>query len=192
MKNILVINGHPNKNSINFALAEAYYNGAKNGGADANIIHIADLEFNPNLQFGYQQRIELEPDLIMALEKIKAADHLVWVHPVWWGGMPALMKGFIDRLFLPGITFQYRADSVWWDKLLKGKTARIITTMDQPGWYYRLIFGRPSINQLKKSVLEFCGVKPVKVSHVGIVKNSSTETRAKWLVMATRMGNNFK
>jgi len=106
--------------------------------------------------------------------------------------MPALMKGFIDRLFLPGITFQYRADSVWWDKLLKGKTARIITTMDQPGWYYRLIFGRPSINQLKKSVLEFCGVKPVKVSHVGIVKNSSTETRAKWLVMATRMGNNFK
>ena len=192
MKNILVINGHPNKNSINFALAEAYYNGAKNGGADANIIHIADLEFNPNLQFGYQQRIELEPDLIMALEKIKAADHLVWVHPVWWGGMPALMKGFIDRLFLPGITFQYRADSVWWDKLLKGKTARIITTMDQPGWYYRLIFGRPSINQLKKSVLEFCVVKPVKVSHVGIVKNSSTETRAKWLVMATRMGNNFK
>jgi len=192
MKNILIINGHPNKNSINFALAEAYYKGAKETGANVSLIHIADLTFNPNLQFGYRQRMELEPDLITSLEKIKAADHLVWVHPVWWGGMPALMKGFIDRLFLPGIAFQYRENSVWWDKLFKGKTARIITTLDQPSWYYRLFFGRPSVNQLKKSVLRFCGINPVKITYVGIIKKSTETQRVKWLNEAFKLGKSLR
>jgi NAD(P)H dehydrogenase (quinone) len=114
-------------------------------------------------------------------QKIQNADHLVWVHPVWWGGLPAITKGFIDRLFLPGMAFQYRENSVWWDKLLKGKTAHIITTLDQPGWYYRLFFGRPSVNQLKKSTLGFCGVKPVKVTYIGIVKTADDIQRKKWL-----------
>lgn len=181
MKNILIINGHPNPASFNFALAEAYKKGALATNAKVETIIVADLEFNPNLQFGYQKRTELEPDLLESWEKIKRADHLVWIHPVWWGGLPAITKGFIDRLFLPGMAFQYRENSIWWDKLLKGKTAHIITTLDQPGWYYRLFFGRPSVNQLKKSTLEFCGVKPVKVSYIGVVKTSDSSQKAKWL-----------
>jgi NAD(P)H dehydrogenase (quinone) len=163
MKKIALINGHPNNESFNFALAEAYKKGAENSGAEIKEIIIRDLDFNPNLQFGYQKRMELESDLIKAWEIIQWADHLVWIHPVWWGGLPAVTKGFIDRLFLPGLAFKYRENSVWWDKLLTGKTAHIITTLDQPSWYYRIFYGRPSINQLKKSTLEFCGIKPVKV-----------------------------
>ncbi len=181
MKKILIINGHPNPESFNFGIAESYKNGAIASGAQVETIIIADLKFNPNLQFGYQKRTELEPDLLESWEKIKRADHLVWIHPVWWGGLPAITKGFIDRLFLPGMAFQYRENSVWWDKLLKGKTAHIITTLDQPSWYYRLFFGRPSVNQLKKSTLEFCGVKPVKVSYIGIIKGSEEMQRKKWL-----------
>lgn len=171
MKKILIINGHPNRDSFNVGLAEAYKKGAVHSGAEIQEITIADLEFNPNLQFGYQKRMELEPDLIKAWEIIQWADHLVWVHPVWWGGLPAITKGFIDRLFLPGLAFKYRENSVWWDKFLTGKTAHIITTLDQPSWYYRIFYGRPSINQLKKSTLEFCGVKPVKVTYIGVIKN---------------------
>lgn len=181
MKKILIINGHPNAASFNFGIAESYKDGVIASGAKVETIIIADLKFNPNLQFGYQKRTELEQDLIESWQKIKNADHLVWIHPVWWGGLPAITKGFIDRLFLPGMAFQYRENSVWWDKLLKGKTAHIITTLDQPGWYYRMFFGRPSVNQLKKSTLEFCGIKPVKVSYVGIVKGSNEEQRKKWL-----------
>ncbi|WP_163410320.1 NAD(P)H-dependent oxidoreductase [Flavobacterium ajazii] len=181
MKKILIINGHPNPDSFNFAIANEYQKGALASGATVEMITIASLNFNPNLAFGYQKRIELEPDLLESWDKIKRADHLVWVHPVWWGGLPAITKGFIDRLFLPGKTFQYRENSVWWDKLLKGKTAHIITTLDQPGWFYRLFFGRPSVNQLKKSTLEFCGVKPVKVSYIGIIKGSDEKQRKKWL-----------
>ena len=192
MKNILILNGHPNKNSLNFALAEAYYKGAVEAGATVSLIHIGDLIFNPNLAFGYQQRMELEPDLLASLEKIKAADHLIWVHPVWWGGIPALMKGFIDRLFLPGIAFRYRENSVWWDKLFSGKTARIITTLDQPSWYYRLFFGRPSVNQLKKSVLQFCGISPIKVTYVGIVKKSTEKQRLKWVNEIFKLGKSLR
>ncbi|MEI7983094.1 MAG: NAD(P)H-dependent oxidoreductase [Bacteroidota bacterium] len=188
MKKILIINGHPNNNSLNFALAAAYIKGALAAGAEVREITIRDLKFNPDLQSGYQKRTELEPDLLDAWEKIKWAEHLVWVHPVWWGGLPAITKGFIDRLFLPGFAFQYRENSVWWDKLLKGKTAHIITTMDQPAWYYRFMFGQPSVNQLKKSTLEFCGVKPVKVSYFGPVKSATPSTRKKWLDMAEKSG----
>jgi NAD(P)H dehydrogenase (quinone) len=188
MKKILIINGHPNPSSFNYALAEYYKNGAIQSGAQVDMITIATLKFNPNLQFGYQKRIELEEDLIESWEKIKIADHLVWIHPVWWGGLPAITKGFIDRLFLPGMAFQYRENSIWWDKLLKGKTAHIITTLDQPGWYYRLFFGRPSVNQLKKSTLEFCGIKPVKVSYIGVIKTSDKKQRENWLRKVFQFG----
>ena len=192
MKNILILNGHPNPESFNFALAQSYKKGALESGANVETVTIADLKFNPNLSFGYQKRTELEPDLLDAWQKIKNADHLVWIHPVWWGGLPAITKGFIDRLFLPGMAFQYRENSVWWDKLLKGNTAHIITTLDQPSWYYRLFFARPSVNQLKKATLEFCGVKPVKVTYIGIIKTSDEKQRIKWLSRICRLGAQLK
>ncbi|MCU0432187.1 MAG: NAD(P)H-dependent oxidoreductase [Bacteroidia bacterium] len=189
MKKIVLIHCHPDKESFNFALAEAYRSGALQAGAEVEEIIIANLQFDPNLRHGYRQRMELEPDLLAAWEKILWADHLVWVHPVWWGGLPAIAKGFIDRLFLPGMAFKPRPNSVWWDKLLAGKTAHIITTLDQPGWYYRFAFGRPSVNQLRKSTLEFCGVKPVRVTYIGIVKTADEAKRGKWLEKVRRLGD---
>jgi putative NADPH-quinone reductase len=188
MKKILIINGHPNKESFNFGLVAAYRKGAEQAGASVQLITIAELVFDPNLAYGYQKRMDLEPDLLAAWEKILWADHLVWVHPVWWGGLPAITKGLIDRLFLPGMAFKYRENSVWWDKLLKGKTAHIITTLDQPGLFYRFYFGRPSVNQLKKSVLQFCGVTPVKVTYVGIIKTADAAQRDKWLRQVEELG----
>ncbi|KAB1067963.1 NAD(P)H-dependent oxidoreductase [Tamlana haliotis] len=191
-KKILIINGHPNKESLNFAFAKAYKKGAIGAHAEVQEIIISDLNFNPNLESGFQKRTELEPDLLASWEKIKWADHLVWIHPVWWGGLPALLKGFIDRLFLPGFTFQYKENSMFWDKLLKGKTSHIITTLDQPSWYYRLFYGRPSVNQLKKSTLKFCGINSVKVSYFGIIKNSDIVLRQKWIAKVEKLGRQLK
>lgn len=185
---ILVINCHPNPESFNWELAKAYKRGALKSGARVEEIVVARLNFNPNLEFGYQKRSELPPDLLEAWEKIKWADHMVWVHPVWWGGLPAIAKGFIDRLFLPGFAFKYRDNSIWWDKLLAGKSAHIITTLDQPGWYYRLMSGRPSINQLKFSVLKFCGVAPVSYQYIQPIRNSDIAFREKWLTRIEKAG----
>lgn len=192
MQKVLIINGHPNPDSFNYGIAAAYKQGALTAGAEVKEIVVADLIFNLNLKYGYQKRTDLEPDLLDALEKLKWCDHMVWIHPVWWGGLPAILKGFIDRIFLPGFVFQYRENSVWWDKLLIGKSARIITTLDQPSWYYWLMFGRPSVNQLKKSTLEFCGVKPVKVSYIGPIRNSTVEFREKQIKKISQLGADLK
>jgi putative NADPH-quinone reductase len=181
MKKILIINGHPDKESYCNALFEAYKKGAITSGAEVKEIVVADLQFNLNLQYGYRKRTYLETDLLIAWDKIKWADHLVWIYPVWWGSLPALLKGFIDRLFLPGFAFKKRENSVWWDKLLTGKTARVISTLDQPAWYYWLVYRQPSNNAMKKLTLEFCGISPVKVTNIGPIRLSKETYRKKWL-----------
>ncbi len=187
-KQVLIINGHPDKQSFNYALSGAYKRGADGTGADVLELNIADLSFNSNLVNGYRQRMELEPDLEDAIEKIKKADHLVWVFPMWWGGYPALMKGFIERTFLPGITFQPKTGSPLPEKLLKGKTARIIMTSDSPRWYDYLFMKSPALNQFKKGTLEFCGVRPVKVTYISPIKNSKLEFREGWLEKVALLG----
>lgn len=187
-KKILIINGHPDKESFNFAMADAYKKGALKSSAKIKEITIRELEFNVNLQFGYRKRTELEPDLLDAQEKIKWADHLVWVYPVWWGSVPAIMKGFIDRVFLPGFAFKKREGSVWWDKFLNGKTARLICTLDQTGWYYKLINRSPSHHAMKKLTMQFVGVRSVKITTVAPIRLSKQEFRSNWLKKLERLG----
>ncbi|WP_415375968.1 NAD(P)H-dependent oxidoreductase [Patiriisocius sp. Uisw_017] len=192
MKQVLIINGHPDKQSYNYALSEAYLKGASKTDAILTQINIADLDFNPNLKFGYRKRTELEPDLLEAIEKIKKADHIVWVFPMWWYGYPALMKGFIDRTFLPGITFQPIEGKAIPKKLLKGKTARIIITADTPKWYDSLFMKSPAINQFKKGTLEFCGISLVKVTHISPIKGSNAYCKKNWLGKITLLGEKLK
>lgn len=192
MKKIVIINGHPSPDSFAAALAAAYRLGAAAAGAEVREIRIGQLRFDPNLAYGYRQRQELEPDLRAAWETLQWADHWVWVHPVWWGGLPALTKGFIDRLFLPGQAFKYRANSPWWDKLLRGKSGRIITTLDQPGCYYRLHYGRPSVNQLRRCTLEFCGVSPVAVTYLGPIRSADEPRRRAWLRQVEKLGRGLR
>jgi len=188
-KKILIINGHPDNESFCFALSEAYKKGVLHSEAELKQISIRDLKFNPNLEFGYRKRTPLEPDLLEAQEKIKWANHLVWIYPVWWGSYPALLKGFIDRVLLPGFAFEKRENSVWWDKLLTNKTARIIATLDQPSWYYKLINKQPSHNSLKRMTLNFIGVQKVKITTIGPLRLSKDSYRKKWLNKIEKMGS---
>ncbi len=187
-KKILIINGHPDKESFSFAIAEAYKKGALISGAEIKEIVVRDLNFNPNLAFGYRKRTDLEPDLSEAQEKIKWAEHLVWIYPVWWASLPAILKGFIDRVFLPGFAFKKIENSLWWDKLLQGKSARIISTLDQPAWFYWLVNKQPSNQAMKKLVLQFCGIKPVKVTTIGPIRLSKESFRQKWLIKIEKLG----
>lgn len=188
MKKILIINGHPDKESFNYALSKSYKLGTEKSNTEVKIINIRELNFNPNLEFGYRKRTELEPDLLETQNKLKWADHLVWIYPVWWGSLPAIMKGFIDRVLLPGFAFKKRANSLWSDKYLTNKTARIICTLDQPSWYYRWYYKRPSTNAMKKLTLHFIGVKKVKVTTIGPIRMSEEKFRKKWLKKVEKLG----
>jgi NAD(P)H dehydrogenase (quinone) len=192
MKKILIINGHPDKESLCSELAESYKRGADISGVVCKLVNLTDLDFNPVLKFGYRERTELEPDLVRVQQDISESDHLVIVYPNWWSTYPALLKGFIDRVFLPGFAFKYRDNSPMWDKLLKGKTARLIVTMDTPGWYYRLINRNAGHNAMKVGVLEFSGIKPVKITSFGPVKTSSEKKRAEWLTLTEKLGKEQK
>jgi len=188
MKKILIINGHPDKKSFCFALAESYKRGADTNGTDCKLVNLIDLKFNPILTYGYRAVSELEPDLLQIQKDIKEADHLVMVYPNWWGTYPALLKGFIDRIFLPNFAFKYSDKSPLPAKLLKGKSARIIVTMDTPKWYYWLINRSPGHNSMKKAILEFSGIKPVKISSFAIIKSSTELKRKKWLDEVEELG----
>ncbi|GLU54196.1 NAD(P)H-dependent oxidoreductase [Dyadobacter frigoris] len=192
MRKILIINGHPDPESFAAGIADAYKKGALQAGAEIKELLLSNLDFNPILQFGYRKRTELEPDLLDAQQKILWAEHIVWVYPVWWGGTPALLKGFIDRTFLPGFAFKYRDNSVWWDKLLTGRSAHIISTLDQPAWYYWLVNGRPTYHTMKKMTLEFSGFKPVRTTTFGPIRKSTEEYRTKWLVKIEQLGRNLR
>jgi NAD(P)H dehydrogenase (quinone) len=189
MKKILIINGHPDKESLCFALAESYKKGADSASADCKLIHLIDLDFNPILNHGYRKISVLEPDLVKMQAEITAADHLVFVYPNWWSTFPALLKGFIDRVFVPNFAFKYRENSVFWDKLLAGKTARLIVTMDTPWWYYWLINKNAGHNAMRIGVLEFCGIKPVKITVFTPIKSSDEAKRKKWLAEVEELGN---
>ncbi|MCU0240258.1 MAG: NAD(P)H-dependent oxidoreductase [Pyrinomonadaceae bacterium] len=119
------------------------------------------------------------------------AEHLVFVYPIWWGNLPALVKGFVDRVFLPGFAFKYRPNSPWWDQFLKGKTARLITTSDAPNFYFNWIVGKPAHKAMKKATLEFCGVKPVKITSFGSVRFADEAKRKKWLEKVERLGESL-
>src|SRR5690606_22204917 len=108
---IVVIAGHPDAESYCGALARAYAAGAEAGGASVRLIDLSAVTFEPILKFGYRQRTELEPALVEAQQLIKQARQLVFVYPTWWGAMPAILKGFLDRILLPGFAFRYRPNS---------------------------------------------------------------------------------
>jgi putative NADPH-quinone reductase len=186
-RRILVLDGHPSDRSLCRALGEAYERGARSSGAEVRRTVVAHLVFDPVLRGGYGGEQPLEPDLVRAQEDIAWADHLVFVHPVWWSDLPALLKGFVDRVFLPGFAFKYRTSGLW-DKLLRGKSARIVHTQDAPSWYYRFFVGRPSVRALRDGVLGFCGVAPVRLSAFGGVRRSSAARRAAWLARVEELG----
>ena len=189
-KKVLVILGHPDADSFCAGLFQAYIDGAKEGGAEVREVSLRDLSFDPVLWKGYAEVQELEPDLVRVQRDIAWADHLVWIYPTWWGTMPTLMKGFLDRALLPGFGFKFRENSPLWDKLLSGRTAEILVTMDTPTWFYRWVYRRPGYHQMKRTILGFCGIRLKRFHAFSPVKGSSREKRDAWLRKAREFGEN--
>lgn len=185
---ILVILGHPSADSLCAGLAQSYIEAARSAGAEVRLLALGQLAFDPLLHAGYRGAQPLEPALQDAQAQIAWAGHLVWVYPTWWGAMPALLKGFIDRVFLPGFAFKYRQGSALWDRLLAGRSAELLVTMDSPPWYYRWVQHRPGHHQMQKTILEFSGIRPVRVHGFGPVRSADAALRTRWLQRAAALG----
>ena len=182
MKKILVVLGHSSVDSFCGGLAERYCAGAVEAGHEVRRINVGELEFEPFLGKGYHEEQEVEPDILDAQEQIKWCDHIVFVYPTWWATGPAILKAFIERTLVPGFAFKYKASKyfVAWDSFLTGRSARIISTMDGPPWYYRWVTGDPGYKMMK-DILVFCGIKPVLKTYFGSLEMSTEAVREKWL-----------
>ncbi len=187
MADVLIIDGHPDASSLCAALAQSHAEGLRAGGADVQLLALRDLRFDPVLHKGFNARQPLEPDLQRAQALIAGARRLVLVAPVWWGSMPALLKGFFDRVLERGWAFRYLPNGRP-EGLLRGRSARVIMTTDSPGFYLRFIQGDPTARSLVRSTLKFCGIRPVDMTRVGPVHNASAEQRQRWLALVKEQG----
>jgi len=167
---VLIVLGHPSAQSFNSALVDAAAGAAKDAGATVDVLRLGDLVFDPVLHAGFSEPQPLEPDLQKAQQALLDADHVVWVFPQWWGGLPALLKGFIDRVFLPGFAFRYVEGRSVPEKLLTGRSSRWVMTMDSPSWWYRLAYRNTVDRALGTATLRFSGFAPVDRSVVANVR----------------------
>ncbi|CAN5141838.1 hypothetical protein BH09BAC4_BH09BAC4_13980 [soil metagenome] len=152
--NIYVLLAHPDEDSFNGQIAEAYYENATKKGHVVRYQKLANMTFDPILRKGYNVNQAVELDLMNARQNIRWCDKWVIIYPVWWGNVPALLKGFIDRTLTPGFAFNYHADDPFWDKLLTGRTAELIATSDAPGWWIWWQYRNSDVHALKNATLE--------------------------------------
>ncbi len=178
-KNILIILGQGDDPTFCWALADMYERGARDAGNFVKRINVSELDFDPVLHKGYRIIQELEPDLIKVQNLIKWSDHIAIIYPNWWGGMPAVFKGMWDRMFLPGFAFSFKKDGSGWKKLLKGRSASIFVTLNSNPLQSKLMFG-DACDGLKKSILKFAGISPVKIYRFGPVERVSKNILEKW------------
>ena len=89
IKKVLIVHGHPNKDSLSSRIAVTYKEGAEAGGAEVKEIIVKDLNFNPILFLGYKRKEKLEDDILSSQKLIAWANHLVFIYPNWWGTYPA-------------------------------------------------------------------------------------------------------
>jgi putative NADPH-quinone reductase len=179
-KNIYILMGNPDKDgTLTNELADAYEKAAADAGHYVRRANIGDLSFDPILHKGYKVIQELEPDLKKVQEDMKWADHFVLLYPVWWSAMPALLKGFFDRIWLPSFAFHFWKNGMGWDRMMTGKTARVITLSKMPPIFIRLVFG-DFTNEISYATLGMSGYK-VSLTQFGNSESCTPARKARYL-----------
>lgn len=183
---VLIVLGHPRVDSLGGALAASYAEGAREAGCEVEELRLGRMSFKLDVTGPSPNDQVLEPDLEQARRLIDWAEHLVFVYPNWWGTMPARLKGFLDRILLPG--FAFREQDGHYYGLLTGRTAELVTTMDVPPLVYRWIQGAPGRRAMGRATLGLCGIRTVHATAFAPVNHASPQTRRRWIRQVRRLG----
>jgi putative NADPH-quinone reductase len=191
-RRILIIVGHPDPEPTRLcrALAAGYAEGARSAGHEVRLIDIATLDF-PLLrtmeEFGQRPMPSTLED---AAKAIRNAEHLVFIFPLWLGTMPALLKGFMEQVMRPGVAFAYPEPGKggFAKTVLKGRSARVVVTMGMPAFFYRLWYLGHGIAGMRRNILNFVGISPVRETLFGQVEGASDDTRRKWIATMRALG----
>lgn len=193
-KRIFILNGHSADNSLSEHFANVYAEAARANGHETRIANMRDLNFDTDFGFaGYREIKPLEPDLEKFFEDLEWSQHFVLATPMWWGGLPAKLKGLFDRVLLPGRAFDTRKKKGGFPApMLTGRTARVILTSDTPDWYFKWIYGSALWTQLKHQILAFIGFKRAKLTHFAAASHPKTEHVERWMERVRKLGQHGK
>lgn len=189
-KRIVVIQGHPDagRRHFNHALAEAYAQAAHDAGHEVRHVEVSALQF-PLLRSKAEWDTGAVPaSLQPAQQNIQWAEHLVLFFPLWLGGMPALLKGFLEQVARPGFALSQFEAGAFPKKLLTGRSARLVVTMGMPAMVYRWYFRAHSLKALERNILGFVGIGPIHETLVGSVEGLDDDGRKKWVGKLAALG----
>lgn len=188
MAKITIIVGHSQRQTLCEALGEAYRRGAQGAGHEVTMFVLSEMRFDPILHEGYRSEQPLEPDLQRAYDALVASDHWVIVFPLWLGDMPAILKGFLERVLQPDMIRRRGTEHAMNWRIFENKSARLIMTMKMPVSIYRFWYRPHALRLFRKNILNFIGVAPVRETLFGMVTDVSHEKRAEWLKEVETLG----
>ncbi|WP_280156009.1 NAD(P)H-dependent oxidoreductase [Piscinibacter sp. XHJ-5] len=189
-RRILVLQAHPDSSQPHFchALARAYADAARAAGHEVRCIEVASIDF-PLLRSKAQWDNDPVPPALEAVQAdIRWCDHLVFFFPLWLGGMPALLKGFLEQVARPGFAIAPFSEGHLPKKLLAGRSGRVVVTMGMPALVYRWIFRAHSLKALERNILGFVGIAPVHETLIGSVEGLTPAQREGWLRKLAALG----
>lgn len=183
---VALIQGHPDPAGGHFchALADAYERSARDAGHEVRVLNVARLALPPLRNAAEWQNGTAPADV---QEILAWSGHWMIVFPLWLGDMPAVLKAFFEQALRPGFAIGEAAAGRMPRKLLKGRSARIVVTMGMPAFFYRLYYRAHSVKSLKRNVLEFVGISPVRSTLIGMVEGRQS-AREDWLRKLSALG----
>lgn len=185
---ILIIDGHPDpaRSRFSHALAEAYVEGARSTGKDTRLISVAEAEF-PLLRTAADFASPPDtPSIVRAREDILWADHIVIIFPLWLGGAPALLRGFLEQVARGSFVADISTRGL--QQKLKGKSARLIVTMGMPAPVYRFWFHEHGVRNIMQGVLGLGGIAPVRRTLFGMMEGASERLQRRRLDEVRELG----
>lgn len=195
MSTVIIFN-HPYEASYCNAILNAVTIGLQKANHEVDLMHLDNDGFNPRMTSAdlkaFVEHRAVDPQVINYHERLKKADHLIFIFPIWWDIMPAATKGFIDRVLSPGLAYDHHPRGFGLMPLLQNlKSITIITTMNKPKIMYSLLIGNLIRKVMLKSVFKTMGYKNVRWVSFTSGKRVSREKRIKWLKNLEKRFSNF-
>ena len=185
--NILIVFNHPYEGSYCNAILDSVTRGLEKANHQIDIINLDKEGFNPVMSSqdlkAFSDKQPIDPKVIEYKQRLEKADHVLFIFPIWWELMPALMKGFIDKVIFPGVAYDYvNGSNTRMKPLLTNiKGVTVITTMNTPRILYRLVFGNAIQKSFMRGTFWKLGYKNRKWISLNMVKKASAEKRTMWL-----------
>ena len=191
--NLLIIYAHPNPKSFTAAVKENLLNGI-NKSHSLEFIDLYSEKFDPILIINENKRrrdLIFDPEMEKYRNAIQKAEHIIFIYPVWWGGFPSILKGFIEKVFVSGFAYSFKENketNIFPKGLMKGKQVSFFCTMDSP-WLVSIL--DPGWFSMKYAIFNYCGFSKIKRYCLSGLKRKTNLQREAWLKKVFRIAEKF-